>query len=206
MRRALSFFALPVVVVVGLLVMASIYIVDVREKVLVLRFGEVVAVREEPGLGFKMPVIDRVVRYDARILGLQTEPMEVTPLDDRRLVVDAFARWQIADAVTFRRAVGEGGIEFAQQRLGGIMTNAIRGVLGAVPSTTVLSDDRTALMAQIRDAARGEADALGFPAAQGVGGAVQAQVVQTHIHQEFQAGTDGLQDGRRHRRRAAWRS
>lgn len=162
MRRSISILALPLVVIVAVLVMAMIYIVDVREKALVLRFGEVVTVREEPGLGFKLPVIDRIVRYDARILGLQTEPMEVTPLDDRRLVVDAFARWQIADAVTFRRAVGEGGIDFAQQRLSGIMTNSIRGVLGAVPSTTVLSDDRTALMAQIRDAARAEADALGI--------------------------------------------
>lgn len=161
MRRTLSIIALPLVVVVALAVMASVYIVDVREKALVLRFGEVVTVREEPGLGFKLPVIDRVVRYDARILGLQTDPMEVTPLDDRRLVVDAFARWQISDAVTFRRAVGEGGVDFAQQRLGGILTNAIRGMLGSVPSTTVLSDDRTALMNRIRDNARAEADALG---------------------------------------------
>ncbi|WP_449041739.1 protease modulator HflC [Paracoccus sp. (in: a-proteobacteria)] len=162
MRRMLSIMALPLLVVVAIAVMASVYIVDVREKALVLRFGEVVNVREDPGLGFKLPVIDRVVRYDARILGLQTDPMEVTPLDDRRLVVDAFARWQIADAVTFRRAVGEGGIDFAQQRLGGIMTNAIRGVLGSVPSTTVLSDDRTALMNRIRDNARAEADSLGI--------------------------------------------
>ena len=161
MRRALSFFALPAVILVALLVMASVYIVDVREKALVLRFGEVVAIREQPGLGFKLPVVDRVVRYDARILGLPTDPMEVTPLDDRRLVVDAFARWQIADAVAFRRATGEGGIDFAQNRLAGILTNAIRGVLGSVPSTAVLSQDRTNLMAQIRDAARGEAESLG---------------------------------------------
>lgn len=161
MRRAISFFALPLVVAVALLVTASVYIVDVREKALVLRFGEVVAVRQEPGLGFKLPLIDRVVRYDARILGLPTDPMEVTPLDDRRLVVDAFARWQIEDAVTFRRATGEGGIDFAQNRLAGILTNAIRGVLGSVPSTAVLSQDRTNLMGQIRDAARGEAEALG---------------------------------------------
>src|SRR5690606_8299088 len=103
-----------------------------------------------------------VVKYDGRILGLQTEPMEVTPLDDRRLVVDAFARWQITDVVRFRRAVGGSGIDLAQQRLQGIMTNAIRGVLGSVPSTTVLSDDRTALMNRIRDNARAEADSLGI--------------------------------------------
>ncbi len=87
--------------------------------------------------------------------------MEVTPLDDRRLVVDAFARWQIVDVVRFRRAVGAGGIAQAQSRLEGILTNAIRGVLGSVPSTTVLSNDRTPLMNQIRDQARSDAEALG---------------------------------------------
>ena len=98
--------ALPAVILVAILVTASVYIVDVREKALVTRFGEVILVREEPGLGLKMPIIDQVVTYDARILGLQTDPMEITPLDDRRLVVDAFARWQIVDVVQFRRAVG----------------------------------------------------------------------------------------------------
>lgn len=161
MRRLASSLALPVVVVVALLVMAAVFTVDVRQKALVLRFGEVVSVRETPGLGFKVPLLDRVVKYDARILGLQTEPMEVTPLDDRRLVVDAFARWQITDVVRFRRAVGSGGIDLAQQRLQGIMTNAIRGVLGSVPSTAVLSQDRTTLMNQIRDVARAQAENLG---------------------------------------------
>ena len=99
MRRAISFFALPLVIVLAVAVMASVYIVDVREKALVLRFGEVVAVREEPGLGLKLPIVDQVVKYDARILGLTTDPMEVTPLDDRRLVVDAFLRWQISSLV-----------------------------------------------------------------------------------------------------------
>lgn len=161
MNRAISLLALPFLVVVALLVIASLYIVDVREKALVLRFGEVVEVREEPGLGIKVPFLDNVVTYDARILGLPTSPMEVTPLDDRRLVVDAFARWQITDVVQFRRAVGSGGIEFAQRRLEPIVTNAIRQVLGSVPSTTVLSDDRTPLMNQIRDLARDDAKDLG---------------------------------------------
>ena len=161
MRRTFSTLALPLLVVLAVIAMSAIYIVDVRERALVLRFGEVVAVRESPGLGLKIPLLDRVMKYDARILGLPTDPMEVTPLDDRRLVVDAFARWQITDVVRFRRAVGGGGIQFAQQRLEGIMTNAIREVLGSVPSTTVLSADRTSLMNRIRDAARLQAENLG---------------------------------------------
>ena len=161
MRRYASTLALPILIVIALVVSSAIYIVDVRQKALVLRFGEVVAVREQPGLGLKVPLLDRVLKYDARILGLQTDPMEVTPLDDRRLVVDAFARWQITDVVRFRRAVGSGGVDLAQQRLQGIMTNAIRGVLGSVPSTAVLSVDRTSLMNQIRDVARTQAENLG---------------------------------------------
>ncbi len=161
MTRAISLLALPFLIVVAVLVTASVYIVDVREKALVLRFGEVVDVRENPGLGLKVPFIDNVARYDARILGIPTPPMEVTPLDDRRLVVDAFARWQITDVVQFRRATAAGGIQFAQQRLADIVTNAIRQVLGSVPSTMVLSDDRTPLMNQIRDLARQNAEDLG---------------------------------------------
>ena len=161
MNRAISMLLLPFLIVVAVLVMASVYIVDVRQKALVLRFGEVVDVRENPGLGLKVPFIDQVVRYDARILGIPTPPMEVTPLDDRRLVVDAFARWQITDVVQFRRATAAGGVQFAQQRLADIVTNAIRQVLGSVPSTTVLSDDRTPLMNQIRDLARQNAEDLG---------------------------------------------
>ncbi|WP_347266323.1 protease modulator HflC [Paracoccus sp. (in: a-proteobacteria)] len=161
MNRTIKLLVLPALAVVTLLVVASIYIVDVRDKALVLRFGEVVEVREEPGLGIKVPFLDNVVKYDARILGLQTPPMEVTPLDDRRLVVDAFARWQISDVVQFRRAVGSGGVEFAQRRLEPIVTNAIRQVLGSVPSTMVLSDDRTPLMNRIRDLAREDAKDLG---------------------------------------------
>lgn len=161
MRRLLSTLVLPFLVVVAVLAAGSVYTVDIRQAALVLRFGEVVAVREEPGLGFKLPLIDKVVKYDGRILGLPTDVMEITPADERRLVVDAFARWRISDVVRFRRAVGDGGIELAKQRLSGIMTNAIRGVLGAVPSTAVLSQSRTSLMNQIRDAARAEAEALG---------------------------------------------
>jgi len=83
-----------------ILVMSSIFIVDEREKALVLRFGAVTSVKEDPGLAFKLPVIENVVKYDDRILSIDTSPLEVTPADDRRLVVDAFARWRISSLQT----------------------------------------------------------------------------------------------------------
>ncbi|MFC0278853.1 protease modulator HflC [Falsigemmobacter intermedius] len=153
--------AIPVLVLVAVGVLSSVFIVDEREKAMVLQFGQVKQVKEEPGLGFKIPLIQEVVTYEDRILGLQTQPLEVTPLDDRRLVVDAFARWRITNLVDFREAVGAGGEEAAQVRLERIVTAAIREVLGGVPSNRVLSEDRTALMNTIRDNARRQAASLG---------------------------------------------
>ncbi|MEO0999833.1 MAG: protease modulator HflC [Pseudomonadota bacterium] len=151
-----------VVVVLAYLGLSSVYIVDEREKALVLQFGQVRAVQEEPGLAFKLPFVQNVVRYDDRILSLDTQPLEVTPLDDRRLVVDAYARYRISDVVRFRQAVGAGGIATADQRLETILTAQLRQALGSVDSGTVLSADRVALMTQIRDAARVRAAALGL--------------------------------------------
>lgn len=147
----------------AVVVLSSVYVVDARRKVLVLQFGEVVAQRDQPGIGFKIPFIQNIVSYDGRILGLQTLPQEVTPLDDRRLVVDSFVRWRINkdQLIRFRQAVGTGGEEAAQGRIALIVNAAIREVLGSVPSGSVLSDERTRLMNQIRDQAREKASAFG---------------------------------------------
>ncbi|MCL4189358.1 MAG: protease modulator HflC [Rhodobacteraceae bacterium] len=159
MRR--TAMILPALIVLIVLALSSVFIVDEREKVLVLQFGQVRQERDEPGLYFKLPFIQDVVRYDARILGLRTQPLEVTPLDDRRLVVDAFIRWRIADISRFREAVGTEGVRAAQARLERILNAAIREVMGSVPSGAVLSEDRTALMNRIRDLSRREAQNLG---------------------------------------------
>ena len=156
-----SAIILPAIVVLIAAISSSVFIVDEREKALVLQFGQVKAVKEEPGLGFKIPIIQEVVRYDGRILGMQSQPLEVTPADDRRLVVDAFARWRIVDLIEFRESVGTEGVRAAQARLDPIMNAAIRDVLGEVPLSAVLSEDRVALMNQIRDLARSKALALG---------------------------------------------
>lgn len=139
----------------------TFFIVDERQRAMVLQFGQVRSVKEDPGLAFKIPFVQNVVYYDARIQGLDTRALEVTPLDDRRLIVDAFARWRIADVEQFRRAVGAGGMPAAEQRLEAILTANVREALGAVRSEAVLSADRVGLMNRIRDAAIVEARALG---------------------------------------------
>lgn len=152
---------IPALVIAAVVALSSMFIVDERENVLVLQFGQVKQVRSDPGLYFRIPLIQDVVRYDSRILGLQSQPLEITPLDDRRLVVDAFLRWRITDVERFRQAVGTEGVRAAQVRIERILNAAIREVLGSVPSGAVLSEDRTPLMNQIRDLARREARTLG---------------------------------------------
>ncbi|MBI1494959.1 MULTISPECIES: protease modulator HflC [Rhodobacterales] len=157
-----SALILPVLAALAFVGLSSVFIVTEVEKALVLRFGRVVDVKEEPGLAFKMPFVDEVVRYDDRILSRDVEPLEVTPSDDRRLVVDAFARYRIADVNQFRLAVGAGGEAAAERRLDSILRSKTREILGSVSSNEILSSDRAALMLRIRNAAIAEARALGL--------------------------------------------
>ena len=157
-----SVFLLPAIAVVLIGLLSSVFIVDERQKALVLQFGQIVRVKEDPGLSFKLPLLQEVVRYDDRILSRDLDPLEVTPSDDRRLVVDAFARYRIADVEQFRRAVGAGGEEAAARRLDSILRAETREVLGSVTSNDILSVDRAALMLRIRNSAIAEANALGL--------------------------------------------
>ena len=159
--RGLYFISVALIAIV-VVIMSSIFIVDERNKALVLQFGRVVAVKEDPGLAFKLPLIQEVVYYDDRILSRDVDPIEVTPSDDRRLVVDAFARYRIADVNRFREAVGTGGVLTAESRLDGIMRNELRENLGTVSSNEILSSDRALLMQQILAGARAKALEIGL--------------------------------------------
>jgi len=157
-------YIIPFLVVIIFLGLSSIFVVDEREKALVLQFGQIKDVKEEPGLAFKIPFIQEVVRYDDRILSLDTDTIEVTPSDDRRLVVDAFARYRIKDVVQFRQAVGVGGLPVAENRLSSVLNAQIREVLGAdqVTSDTILSEDRRNLMGRIQQQSQISAQGLGL--------------------------------------------
>lgn len=156
---------LPIAVGAIALALSAVFIVDEREKVLVLQFGRVVDTKDDPGLAFKIPLIQEVARYDARILSRDLDPIEITPLDDRRLVVDAFARYRIVDVNQFRQATGAAGdqaIAVAGRRLDSILRAQTREVLGSVSSNDILSSDRAALMLRIRNGAIADAQALGL--------------------------------------------
>ncbi|MEH6521047.1 protease modulator HflC [Sulfitobacter sp.] len=159
-----SSFLLPVVAIIAAAVLSSVFVVDEREKALVLRFGQIKQIIVEPGIGFKVPLIDEIARYEDRILSLETPVIEVTPADDRRLRVDAFVLYRIDDVVQYRQAVGAGGESRAASDLSGILESQIRAVLGSqgVTSNTILSPERSALMDQIRNRADARANALGL--------------------------------------------
>ena len=157
-------FLIPIVVVLIVVAMSSLFVVDEREKALVVRFGQIQQIRTEPGIGFKVPLVDEVLRFEDRILSLETELIEVTPADDRRLEIDAFVLYRIDDIVQYRQAIGAGGESRALNDLSGILESQIRAVLGSqgVTSNTILSPERSALMDQIRARSDSRAAALGL--------------------------------------------
>jgi membrane protease subunit HflC len=157
-----AMYVVPALVAVAGVALSSVFIVDERKKAMVLQFGQVIQIKETSGLGFKVPLLQDVVFYEDRILGLQTQPIEVTLLSDRRLVVDAFARWRIVDLVKFRQSVGTSGEERAQALLSNILSQAIPEVLGNSTQEQVLSVDRNELMNQILTIAKREGEALGI--------------------------------------------
>ena len=156
----LSIFFIALVVAGVFMTLSAAFIVDQREQVLVLQFGDPRRVVAEPGLYFKVPFIQRVVRFDKRLLDFDNPPEEVIASDQKRLVVDAFARYHITDPLKFYQTVGT---ELAlRPRLGSVISSTLRQVLGTSPLQKVVSEKRGDLMLQIRDIVRTEASAFGI--------------------------------------------
>ena len=152
-----ALFVLFVVLIVGY---SSVFTVSQTEQVLVVRLGEPVKVVTEPGLNFKAPFIDTVIPIDKRILDLENPSQEVIASDQKRLVVDAFARYRIKNALRFYQSVGS--IPAANIQLTTLLNASLRRVLGEVSFITVVRDQREALMARIREQLDKEADGYGI--------------------------------------------
>lgn len=135
-------------IVVLFLLLSSLFTVNQTQQALVLQFGNPVRIVQEPGLHMKLPLIQQVEFFEKRVLDFDAPSVELVLGDQKRLVVDAFARYRITDALRFRRSVGS---ETAfRGRLEPIIFSSLRSVLGEAPLFTILSQDRTQLMNRIR--------------------------------------------------------
>lgn len=138
---------LIILAAIGFLVYLSAFVVNMTQQALVLRFGEVVNSVTEPGLRFKVPLVENVLYIEKRIIDLDSRPLEIIASDQKRLVVDAFGRYKIVNPLLYYQSVGTQLI--AEQRLETNLEAAIRRVLGDATFEELVRDDRAVLMAEI---------------------------------------------------------
>jgi membrane protease subunit HflC len=147
-------------IVLAIVAYGSLFTVYQTRQALVVRLGQPVRVVTEPGLNVKMPLIDSVISIDKRILDLEAPAQEVIASDQKRLVVDAFARYRIHDPLKFYQTVNS--IEGANSRLATLLVSALRRVLGESTFIEVVRDERPTLTQRIREQVDREAVAFGI--------------------------------------------
>ena len=150
----------PAIILILVVVFQSLFIVQEISQAIVLQFGDPKKIVTKAGLNFKLPFIQNVVYLDKRILNLDNDPEEVIAADQKRLIVDAIARFKIVDPLKFYISVGNERV--ARSRLSTIINSRIRGVLGTQELATLLSTDRTKQMAIIQNDVNTEAKNFGI--------------------------------------------
>lgn len=158
MKLGLS-VAIGLVIVLLYVLSGALFTVQQTEQALVLRFGEPVAVINEPGLHTKIPFVQSVVPLDNRVLDLETPQQEVLAADNQRILVDAFIRYHIVDPLKFYQSVGT--TRRADNQLASLLNSALRRVLGEATLPQIVRDRRAELMIRIRDLVNSEASRLG---------------------------------------------
>ena len=153
-------FIVPAILLVGVVIFQSLFIVQEISQAIVLQFGDPKKIVTKAGLNFKLPFIQNVVYLDKRILNLDNDPEEVIAADQKRLIVDAFARFKIVDPLKFYISVGNERV--ARSRLSTIINSRIRGVLGTQELATLLSTDRARQMQIIQSQVNEEAKNFGI--------------------------------------------
>jgi membrane protease subunit HflC len=151
---------LPALALLGFLAYSSLFTVNEIQKAIVLQFGDPKRVIQKAGLNVKIPFIQNVVLLDKRILNLDTPSEEVIAKDQKRLIVDAFARFMIKDPLKFYISVGNERV--ARSRLSTIINSRIRGVLGQEELATLVSKERARLMDKITKDVNTEAAQFGI--------------------------------------------
>jgi membrane protease subunit HflC len=161
MRLNLAGGVIAALIIVALIVAyGALFTVYQTRQALVVRLGQPVRVVTEPGLHSKIPLIDSVISIDKRILDLENPAQEVIASDQKRLVVDAFARYRIKEPLKFYQTVGT--VDGANLQLSTLLNSALRRVLGEATLTQVVRDQREHLMAKVREQLDTEAQAFGI--------------------------------------------
>jgi len=153
-------FILPLIFAIGLVAYLSIFTVKEINQAIVLQFGDPKKIITTAGLQYKIPFIQNVVFLDRRILSLDPQPEEVIASDQKRLIVDAYARFKIVDPLKFYISVGNEVV--ARSRLATIINSRIRNVLGKQSLATLLSEERGRQMAIIQEGVNAEAKKFGI--------------------------------------------
>ena len=148
------------VLVVLIVLYGSVFTVYQTDQAIVVRLGAPIRVVTDAGLHFKTPLIDSVIYVDKRILDLENSAQEVIAFDQKRLVVDAFARYRVSDPLKFYQTIG--AIEGANARLSTLLNSALRRVLGEATSIDIVRDKRAQLMASVRTQLQNEAQSFGI--------------------------------------------
>jgi modulator of FtsH protease HflC len=160
MNRRLLIPVVALLVVLVIVGMSSVFTVHQTENALVLQFGRPIRPVTEPGLQFKLPLVQDVLYFDKRILDLEPPQEEVIAADQKRLVVDSYARYRIADPLQFYQLVSTEAN--ANTRLSSIINSALRRVIGNVPLASVVAEKRAAVMQQVRDEVNNQAKLWGM--------------------------------------------
>lgn len=157
--------SLPIIiillVVAGVLISSSFFIVTQTESALVLQFGEVREAYTKPGLKTKIPFIQEVIFYDNRLLHYNFPALEVNAADQKRLVVDLYARYRIVDVLKFYRTIGQ-DILLVDKRLSGMVLDTMQQIIGRIPLSYMLSEKRAGIMKQIYERTRESAKEFGI--------------------------------------------
>lgn len=160
MSQTKVFIAAIVVILLGVAVAATLFTVDEKQQVIVMQFGNPKRVIQEPGLHFKIPFIQNAQYYEKRVLNLDPPSESVLLTDQKRVLVDTFARYRIQDPLRFFQTVRS--IPNANQRLSAIVNASTRGVLGNATLASVLSKDRTPILQEIQEQVNAEASNFGI--------------------------------------------
>jgi membrane protease subunit HflC len=198
MRNGITGGVLLVIAVAALIVAyGTFYSVYQTQQVLVVRLGQPVRVVSDPGLHTKLPFIDSVITVDRRILDLEAQPQELIASDQKRLVVDAFARYRIVDVLKFYQTLGS--IAGANSQLNNLMNSALRRVLGEATFQDVVRNTRAQLMARIREQLDRDAEPYGISV-------VDARIRRADLPEQNSQAVYQRMQTERQREAAEWRA